>query len=57
MPLTFDSVNDLERALREAAAAHGRHEARTGRPDPEWPVWYAKHMAGTLTPEDDPDPQ
>jgi hypothetical protein len=29
---TFASANDLASALRRAAAAHGQHEARTGKP-------------------------
>ena len=41
---TFASVNDLASALRRAAAAHGRHEARTGQADPNWPDWYAEYM-------------
>jgi hypothetical protein len=40
---TFASANDLASALRRAAAAHGKHEARTGRADPNWPDWYAAH--------------
>jgi hypothetical protein len=27
----------------------GIHEAELGRSDPEWPQWYAEHMARTLT--------
>ena len=41
---TFASANDLARALRRAAAAHGKHEARTGQADPNWPDWYAEYM-------------
>jgi catechol 2,3-dioxygenase-like lactoylglutathione lyase family enzyme len=41
---TFGSTTDLAGALRRAAAAHGRHEARTGAADPDWPDWYADHM-------------
>jgi catechol 2,3-dioxygenase-like lactoylglutathione lyase family enzyme len=41
---TFASTNDLASALRRAAAAHGKHEARTGQPDPNWPDWYAEYM-------------
>ena len=43
--VVYRSVAELELALREAAAAHGRHEQETGRPDPDWPVWYAAYMA------------
>ena len=41
---TFASANDLASALRRAAAAHGQHEARTGKADPNWPDWYAEYM-------------
>ena len=42
---TFASASDLASALRRAAAAHGRHEERTGAADPNWPDWYAEYMA------------
>jgi hypothetical protein len=44
MRLTFDSAGDLARALRRAADAHHQHEQQTGRPDPEWPTWYASYI-------------
>jgi catechol 2,3-dioxygenase-like lactoylglutathione lyase family enzyme len=51
---TFASANDLSSALRRAAAAHGEHEKRIGKADPNWPDWYAKYMvaeqAGTELP-------
>jgi catechol 2,3-dioxygenase-like lactoylglutathione lyase family enzyme len=40
----FGSARDLSEALRRAAAAHGEHEARTGRADPDWPDWYAEYI-------------
>jgi len=40
---TFASASDLASALRRAAAAHGRHEQRTGQADPNWPDWYAEY--------------
>jgi catechol 2,3-dioxygenase-like lactoylglutathione lyase family enzyme len=40
----YASVNDLANSLRRAAAAHGRHEAKLGQPDPNWPDWYADYM-------------
>lgn len=50
----FSSSSDLAAALRRAAAAHGEHEARTGRADENWPDWYARYMvaeqAGTELP-------
>jgi Putative prokaryotic signal transducing protein len=44
MQLTFASARDLARALRRAADAHGEHEKQTGRPDPDWPSWYALYL-------------
>ncbi|WP_327287222.1 VOC family protein [Streptomyces sp. NBC_01198] len=50
----FASAEDLAGAMRRAAAAHGKHEARTGKEDPDWPDWYARFMvseqAGTEPP-------
>lgn len=40
----YDDAEDLAKALRRAAAAHGEHEARTGKEDPDWPDWYAEYM-------------
>ena len=42
---TFNSVGDLAAALRRAESAHGEHEKRIGRADPDWPDWYAEYMA------------
>ena len=41
---TYASAADLAQALRRAEAAHGRHEARTGERDADWPSWYAEYM-------------
>ena len=42
---TFASANDLANAMRRAAAAHGKHEERTGgQRDEKWPDWYASYM-------------
>ncbi|MGW6200832.1 VOC family protein [Kribbella sp. NPDC055110] len=46
---TYTSVDDLEAALRRAAAAHGEHEARTGQADENWPAWYAAYMVAERT--------
>lgn len=43
--VVFDSAAELEQALRDTAAAHGEHEEELGHPDPDWPSWYAAHMA------------
>lgn len=40
----YASAADLSQALRRAAAAHGRHEARTGQADANWRDWYAEFM-------------
>ncbi len=34
--------------LQRAAQAHGVHEKQLGKPDPDWPQWYAEHMARAL---------
>ena len=44
MTTTYESVSDLAEALRRAAAAHGEHEKRIGKVDPDWPDWYALYM-------------
>jgi predicted enzyme related to lactoylglutathione lyase len=41
---SFASASDLSKALQRAAAAHGEHEARIGREDPDWPDWYAEYI-------------
>ncbi len=50
----FASTADLASALQRAAAAHGEHEKRIGKADPDWPDWYAAYMvaeqAGTELP-------
>jgi hypothetical protein len=44
MSTAYESVEDLAEALRRAAAAHGKHEERTGQADADWPGWYALYM-------------
>jgi hypothetical protein len=44
MATTYDSAPELAEALRRAAAAHGEHEKRIGKEDPDWPDWYAEYM-------------
>jgi len=50
----FGSAADLANAMRRASAAHGEHEKRIGKADPDWPDWYAAYMvaeqAGTQLP-------
>ncbi|WP_328468487.1 VOC family protein [Actinoplanes sp. NBC_00393] len=43
--VVYGSVAEVEKALREAAAAHGVHEKELGHYDEEWPSWYAAYMA------------
>ncbi len=42
---SFASASDLASALRRAEAAHGKHEAKLGRRDENWPEWYSAYMA------------
>ncbi len=51
---SFNSAGDLAGALRRAASAHGEHEKRIGKADPDWPDWYAKFMAAEQAGEDPP---
>ena len=52
---SYASIADLASAMRRASVAHGEHEARIGKADPNWPDWYATYMvaehAGTPLPE------
>jgi catechol 2,3-dioxygenase-like lactoylglutathione lyase family enzyme len=41
---TYASASDLAQALRRAEAAHGEHEKRIGKADPNWPDWYAQYI-------------
>ena len=41
---TYASARDLAQAMIRAAKAHGQHEARIGKADPNWPDWYAEYM-------------
>jgi catechol 2,3-dioxygenase-like lactoylglutathione lyase family enzyme len=50
----FASVTELAGALKRAEAAHGKHEARTGKKDPDWPSWYAEYMVREQTGEEPP---
>jgi catechol 2,3-dioxygenase-like lactoylglutathione lyase family enzyme len=43
--ISFNSAGDLAGALRRAERAHGEHEKRIGKADPDWPNWYADYMA------------
>jgi catechol 2,3-dioxygenase-like lactoylglutathione lyase family enzyme len=52
---TYVSAGDLSQALRRASTAHGRHEARTGQADANWPDWYALYMVREQSGEGLPD--
>ena len=41
---SFASTGDLAAAMRRASVAHGEHEKRIGKADPDWPDWYAAYM-------------
>jgi catechol 2,3-dioxygenase-like lactoylglutathione lyase family enzyme len=43
--VVYRSAADLEAALRDAEAAHGKYEEELGHADAEWATWYADHMA------------
>jgi catechol 2,3-dioxygenase-like lactoylglutathione lyase family enzyme len=40
----YASASDLANAMRRASVAHGEHEKRIGKADPNWPDWYAAYM-------------
>ena len=42
------STEVIQQLLERAAEAHGVHEKEIGRADPDWPQWYAAHMARAL---------
>lgn len=43
--VVYGSVAEVEQALRDAAAAHGKHEEELGHSDENWPAWYAAYLA------------
>jgi catechol 2,3-dioxygenase-like lactoylglutathione lyase family enzyme len=51
---TYPSASDLAQAMMRAAKAHGAHEARIGKADPDWPDWYAEYMVREQTGEELP---
>lgn len=54
---TFGSIDDLEKALRRAEAAHVGHQERSGRSDlrqgsdhhENWAAWYAAYLVAEQT--------
>jgi hypothetical protein len=45
----FGSASELANAMRRASVAHGEHEKRIGKADPDWPEWYAEYMLSEQT--------
>jgi len=43
-PTAYESAAELAGAMRRASQAHGKHEERIGKADPDWPDWYAEYM-------------
>ncbi|GAA0222378.1 VOC family protein [Cryptosporangium japonicum] len=43
--VVYRSVDEVEKALVDAARAHGEHEKEIGRADENWPAWYAAFLA------------
>jgi catechol 2,3-dioxygenase-like lactoylglutathione lyase family enzyme len=52
---SFNSASDLAAALRRAESAHGEHEKRIGKADPDWPDWYADYLVREQTGQDLPE--
>jgi catechol 2,3-dioxygenase-like lactoylglutathione lyase family enzyme len=48
IPLNGEMTEILLETLKSTAAAHGVHEKELGKPDPDWPQWYAEQMTRTL---------
>jgi hypothetical protein len=51
--VTEPTEERLEELLRQAEAAHGEYERELGRPDEDWPAWYARYIARQLRGEDE----
>ena len=43
-PTAYGTAAELADAMRRASQAHGKHEERIGKADPDWPDWYAEYM-------------
>jgi hypothetical protein len=52
---THASARDLAQAVIRAAKAHGQHEKRIGKPEPDWPGWYAEYMVREQSGEELPE--
>lgn len=42
-------VEQLEKLLRDAEAAHGAYERTLGHRDEDWPRWYAQYILKQLS--------
>ena len=42
------TAEELAAQLREAETAHGAYERELGKPDPDWPSWYARFVVERL---------
>ncbi|HEX8100773.1 MAG TPA: hypothetical protein VF660_11310 [Actinomycetota bacterium] len=42
------NADQLAQLLREAEAAHADYEKKLGRPDDDWPAWYARFIVDKL---------
>jgi catechol 2,3-dioxygenase-like lactoylglutathione lyase family enzyme len=51
---SYNSASDLAGAMRRASVAHGEHEKRIGKADPDWPDWYARFMVAEQAGEEPP---
>ena len=51
---SYNSAGDLADAMRRASVAHGEHEKRIGKADPDWPDWYARFMVAEQAGEEPP---
>jgi hypothetical protein len=47
------SEDRLRTLLRVAESAHGAYEQELGRPDDDWPTWYAAFIVARLQEEPD----
>lgn len=46
--MTDLTKEDLAELLRRAEKAHGAYERELGRPDEDWPSWYAEFILAEL---------
>ena len=44
MTAVYQSTTQLASALKRAADAHHQYEQSTGKPDADWPTWFAEYI-------------